>query len=222
MLVVGDCRAVEPVVGHHLLNVLIGALQFLGSEDFAKLELGGADQLVRAGTTRIAFDSDRSYEVVSDDREGECHLSVGLLGFNTDIGEQAGIKKNFEAIAQKITVERVTDFLRHELAQVVLLAHGHARETNLADRQAQVGGDRAQSRIRDWGGLVNGRDILGGRGRNLLRREQQGQQPHERNPAQSCPCSQKSSSTRWLAHCFDEWLESNVVCACCTEQSRNG
>jgi hypothetical protein len=43
--------------------------------------------------------------------------------------------------------------------------------------------------------------------------EEHGQQPHERNAAQSCPCSQKDSSTRWVAHCFDEWLESNVVYA---------
>ena len=96
---------------------------------------------------------------------------------------------------------------------MLLLTDGHAGNADFANRQSQVGRNRAERRIGGLRSLIaERRDILCGR--SLLRSNEQGQQPHERNTAQSCPCSQKDSSTRWVVHCFDEWLESNVVYTC--------
>ena len=51
----GDACAVISVLLHELPDVLQGAVEFIGSIEFAELQLGGIENLVRVGVTGSAF-----------------------------------------------------------------------------------------------------------------------------------------------------------------------
>ena len=213
MFVVGNGGAVVTVVGHHLQDVFVGTLEFFGGVDFAQLQLRDTDNLVGTGPAGIAFRRNRPDEVIVDGCEGEDDLVVrGFLSENLHIGEEAGIEQNLEALTHQLAIKRLASFLWQQLDQMLLFPGRDAHHPDVADRQSQVLGDWAKSRVgrlrqrfsRRGRGLLrkcrrSGRNC----GRRLLSAGGRGKQRHDQNGVQPCCCSQNRSGS--LGHCLNEW-----------------
>ena len=119
----GNAGAVIAVLLHELPDVPQGAPEFIESIDFAKLELGGIDDLVVIGVTGSAFHIDGADKEIERSSESEQHIRTGGGGFGLDVAKASGGKEDADALADLVAVERLARFLRDHLQQVVAVRH---------------------------------------------------------------------------------------------------
>ena len=131
----GHFRPVESVFFHYSLDACPSVVEFFWGVEFAKLQAGGAGQLVGGRIVRNAFDRQHAHKKIGDRQKAQPDAgSVGAIRFGLNVGEAPGGKKSLHRVMQRFARERFADLERCGREQRSRFFRRNPRQLDLINR----------------------------------------------------------------------------------------